>query len=257
MLPRMVIHTGQLERAKQIIETLKNEEVDVIVFQEAFDNKARNIIWQGLQKYFPYQTGNPTKNAFYKISSGVWVISKVPIEVVKRIYFNNGKGTDKLASKGAILLEAKKGNFCFQIAATHLQSDLPNCDVRQIRNEQYQKISKQLLEPFAQSKVPQFVVGDMNTSNEDSLSFKQMLGILKVNQCVFNSKRNYSYDCSKNDIIKDENAAPQLLDHILFNKKDVAALEGTMNIKIFRKQWDELHTDLSDHFAIIGTFSLN
>ena len=95
MLPRLVIHTGQLERAKQIIETLKNEEVDVIVFQEAFDNKARNIIWQGLKKYFPYQTGKPTKNVFYKISSGVWVISKVPIEVVKRIYFNNGKGTDR------------------------------------------------------------------------------------------------------------------------------------------------------------------
>ena len=113
-----------------------------------------------------------------------------------------------------------------------------------------------MLEPYAQTKVPQFVVGDMNTSNEDSLSFRQMLGILKVSQCVFDSKLNFSYDCSKNDIIKDENAVPQLLDHILFNKKETA-VEGIMFVKIFRKQWDELHSDLSDHFAIMGTFSLN
>ena len=257
MLPHVLIHTGQIERAKQIIESLKNEDVDVIVFQEAFDKRAREIIREGLKKYFPYETGNPTRNSFYKISSGVWVISKVPINVVKRIYFSNGKGMDKFACKGAILLEGKKNSFCFQIASTHLQSDLIKSDVRQIRKQQYQKISKELLEPYAQTKVPQFVVGDMNTSSEDSLSFMQMLGILKINQCVFDSKLNFSYDCSKNDIIKDENAAPQLLDHILFNKRDAATVEGRMFVKIFRKQWDDLHSDLSDHFAIMGTFSLN
>jgi endonuclease/exonuclease/phosphatase family metal-dependent hydrolase len=256
MLPHAIIHTGQIERAKQIIESLKNEEVDVIVFQEAFDHKAREIIRKGLKKYFPYETGNPAKNVFYKITSGVWVISKVPIQVVKRIYFNNGKGMDKFACKGAVLLEGKKNNFCFQIAATHLQSDLIKSDVRRIRKEQYLKISKELLEPYAQTKVPQFVVGDMNTSGEDSLSFMQMLGILKVKQCVFESKLNFSYDCSKNDIIKDENAAPQLLDHIFFNKKETA-VEGKMFVKIFRRQWDAFHSDLSDHFAIMGTFSLN
>ena len=166
MLPHIVIHTGQTQRAKQIIESLKTEDVDVIVFQEAFDRRARKIIRRGLKKYFPYETGNPTKNVFYKTSSGVWVISKVPINVVKRIYFSNGKGMDKFACKGAILIEAKKNNFCFQIAATHLQSDLTNCDVRKIRQQQYRKISKELLEPYAQKKVPQFVVGDMWNSKK-------------------------------------------------------------------------------------------
>ena len=257
MLPRIAIHTGQIERAKQIIESLKHEEVDVIVFQEAFDAKARNIIRSGLQKYFPYETGNPTKNVFYKGNSGVWVISKVPIEVVKHIYFNNGKGSDKLACKGAMLIEGKKGNFCFQLAATHLQSDLENKDVRHIRKAQYQKISKELLEPYALAKVPQFIVGDMNTSAEDTLSYTQMLSILKAKQCLFQTKHNFSYDCSKNDLINDNNAAPQLLDHILFNNKEADMPEGSMFVKIFRSRWDEFHADLSDHFAVMGTFLLN
>ena len=192
MLPHVMIKTGQYQRAKLIIESLKNEDVDVIVFQEAFDKKAREIIREGLKKYFPYESGDPTKNCFYKISSGVWVVSKVPIKVLKRIYFDNGKGADKMACKGAVLIEGNKDDFRFQIAATHLQSDLKKQDVTSIRNEQYKKINTDLLECFAQKGIPQFVVGDMNTSLEDTLIFKQMLGVLKMNQCAFVGKTNYS-----------------------------------------------------------------
>jgi endonuclease/exonuclease/phosphatase family metal-dependent hydrolase len=257
MIPHIIMHTGQVERAKEIIRSLENEEVDVIVFEEAFYRRARKIIRKGLKNNFPYESGNPTKNIFYKTNSGVWVISKVPINIVKRIYFKNGRGTDQFACKGAMLIEGKKGNFRFQLVATHLQSDLENQDVHKTRKEQYQQLSEKLLKPYAREKVPQFVVGDMNTSDDDSLSFKQMLSILDVKQCVLEKKTCFSYDCSKNDFIINHHSRPQLLDHIFFNKKGVKSMEGNMLVKVFRKKWNKFHSDLSDHFAVLGTFLLD
>jgi endonuclease/exonuclease/phosphatase family metal-dependent hydrolase len=256
MLPHIALHTGQRERAKEIVETLKTENVDVIVFEEAFDKTSRNIIREGLKKYFKYESGDPTKNIFYKTNSGVWVISKVPIKVIKQIYFKNSRGCDRMACKGATLIQAKKDKFCFQIVATHLQSDLKNTDVTEIRKTQYQQIRKELLEPYAQSEVPQFVVGDMNTVNTDSIMFNQMLDILRVKQCVFEGEHCYSYDRMKNDIILKSTDKPQLIDYIFFDKKQRLNLEGRMLVKIFRKKWSANNLDLSDHFAVLGTFTL-
>ncbi|HWY11367.1 MAG TPA: endonuclease/exonuclease/phosphatase family protein, partial [Bacteroidia bacterium] len=108
MIPHLIIHSGQEQRAKEIVESLKNENVDVIVFEEAFDARSRVIIREGLKEKFPYESGDPAKSCFLKINSGVWVLSKTALTVVKQIFFKNGRGTDKLASKGAILLQTKK-----------------------------------------------------------------------------------------------------------------------------------------------------
>ena len=70
MLPHYWIHTGQLARAKEIVEALKNEDVDVIVFEEAFDKQSRKIIRAGLKSNFPYESGDPRRNKFWKSNSG-------------------------------------------------------------------------------------------------------------------------------------------------------------------------------------------
>src|SRR4051812_262843 len=123
MLPHVIMHSGQQQRAIEIVESLKNEEVDVIVFEEAFDKRSRDIIRLGLKEQFPYESGEPARDVFYKGNCGVWVISKTPFTVVKQIFFNSARGADRFASKGALLLQTRKNNFCFQVVATHLQSD--------------------------------------------------------------------------------------------------------------------------------------
>lgn len=52
MRPRFIFKDGQVERAKAIVEQLKDKTYDVIVFQEAIDRKARRIIWDGLKAFF-------------------------------------------------------------------------------------------------------------------------------------------------------------------------------------------------------------
>jgi endonuclease/exonuclease/phosphatase family metal-dependent hydrolase len=260
MLPRLYIHTGQLKRAQQIAEILKTQDADVIVFEEAFDNKARAIIREGLKSLYPYESGDPQKKFFWKTSGGVWIISKVQVEVVKRIFFNKAQGADKLACKGAILLKGQKDGFCFQLVGTHLQSDpTSGKNVQAIRAIQYDQIRKELLEPYAEQNVPQFVAGDFNTIESDSTNHTQLVDSLKLTQCSLEGEKCYSYDYGNNDlIVKVDNqpqlARPQLIDYVFYSKPGHPAMEGRMHIVTYRKQWDSGHCDLSDHFAVAAEF---
>lgn len=260
MLPRLYIHTGQVKRAEQIAEVLKTQDADVIVFEEAFDNKARNIIRQGLKAIYPYESGDPRKNCAWKTSGGVWIISKVPVTVVKQIFFKNAQGSDKLACKGAILLQGQKDGFCFQIVGTHLQSD-PNSgkNVQAIRAIQYNQIRKELLEPYAEENVPQFVAGDFNTIEADSGNHSQLVNSLKLNQCPLTGEKCYSYDYGHNDLIvtlqnQPQLTRPQLIDYVFYSNQGHPTMQGDMRIVTFRKKWDNNHVDLSDHFAVAAEF---
>jgi endonuclease/exonuclease/phosphatase family metal-dependent hydrolase len=256
MLPRLFVHTGQVERAIQIAQILRNQDADVIVFEEAFDNKAREIIREGLKDIYPYESGDPRKKVLWKTSCGVWILSKVKVNVIKQIFFHTAQGADKLASKGAILIEGQNNGFCFQLVGTHLQSD-PNSgkNVQNIRKIQYEQIRKELLEPYAEENVPQFVAGDFNTIMADSNNHSQMVDSLKLTQCSLTGEKCYSYDYGNNDLIYGPTGQPQLIDYVFYSKPGYPALQGNMHIVTFRKQWDNTHVDLSDHFAVAAEFN--
>jgi len=256
MLPHVFVHTGQAQRAKEIADTLKNVDADIIVFEEAFDHKARNIIRENLKKYFPYESGDPGRNSWRKTSCGVWIISKVPLDVVKQIYYKEAKGSDRLATKGAILVEGQKDGFCFQLVGTHLQSDLNSGkNVQPIRDKQYRELKKQLLEPYSLENIPQFVAGDFNTIHDDSCCYNHMVNALKFTQCALEGDKCFSYDYTKNDLVIGTNNKPQLIDYLLYSAPPQQEISGSMQIVVFSKKWNVKHKDLSDHFAVSGTFS--
>ena len=256
MLPRLFVHTGQAERAREIADTLKNVDADLIVFEEAFDNKARNIIRNNLKASFPYESGDPGKNSRWKTSCGVWIISKVPIDVVKQIYYKEANGSDRLATKGAILVEGQKDGFCFQLVGTHLQSDLNSGkNVQPIRDKQYAELKKQLLEPYSNENVPQFVAGDFNTIHDDSSCYNHMVGTIQFTPCRLEGDRCFSYDYTKNDLVIGTNNKPQLIDYLMYSAPAKQQLNGSMQIVVFSKKWNVKHKDLSDHFAVSGIFN--
>src|SRR5580692_1153635 len=192
MLPRFVMRTGQLKRACEIVNVLRNEDADIIVFQEAFDTDAREIIREGLSLHFPYESGDPPKNVIWKTNSGVWVLSKIPFIAVKHIYFINSKGPDWLACKGAILIQSEKNGFAFQLIGTHLQSDFGGKGSQNIRKLQCEQIRKELMEPFMEDGVPQFLAGDFNTMHHESENYEQMLNILRAKQFSLFGEHSYS-----------------------------------------------------------------
>lgn len=254
MLPRFIMRTGQLERAKEIVNVLMNEDADMIVFQEAFDSSAREIIRKGLQSTFPYESGDPPKNIFWKTTSGIWIISKIPFITVKHLYFKEAKGPDWFACKGALLIYAEKNSFPFQLIGTHLQSDFGGIHSQKIRKLQCEQINSELIQPYAKENVPQFLVGDFNTIHHESTHYGQMLNTLNVKQCLLEGEHCFSYDHTNNDLIKGDHEPPQLIDYILYTNSHHLTFDAKMFVNIFRKQWHEKFKDLSDHFAVSAIF---
>jgi len=80
MLPSIVMVKGKADRAQAIGEVLRNSDYDVIVFQEAFQRRARKKILQQLKESFPYQTGPANqKLVSLKTNSGIWIFNNHPI----------------------------------------------------------------------------------------------------------------------------------------------------------------------------------
>lgn len=243
---------GQMERAEAIVEQLKNEAYDVIVFQEAFEKKAREILWEGLKEKFPFSAG-PGDGGFLKLNSGVWILSKLEFTSVATIEFNTCKIADCMSKKGAILVELVKNGKLFQVVGTHLQSE----DYPATRREQFSDISEKLLKPYEKENVPQFIVGDLNTA-PDEAGYCDMLTLLNAEDCAPRKTKSWLKDLvtwggKDNDLFKADAARiPQLLDYILIKENGKCSSWIDRTIEIIQQAWDKTKTrkDLSDHYAV-------
>ncbi len=255
MRPRAVMHDGQVRRAYAIVEQLKDKDYDIIVFQEAFDNKARNIVWNGLKEKFPYQSGAPKHKYFYKVSTGVFIISKHPLKVIDDIYFSECGGSDCFAIKGAVLVSLMKNGHKAQIIGTHLQAaDGKKKTGAEIRKTQYDEIKNKLMIPYAEAGVPQFLVGDLNTEKDNKGVYEQLLTDMGVEDGEITGECQFSSG-GENDF-REAGDQPHLIDYILCRKNGAKLNFVQRCVKIFKSNWCEKHKDLSDHYAVSATILL-
>ncbi|MES2397275.1 MAG: sphingomyelin phosphodiesterase [Bacteroidota bacterium] len=256
MRPRIAFKNGQIKRAHAIVEQLKDQNFDVIVFQEAFDNKARNIIWKGLQDKFPYQSGSPKHKHFYKVSTGIFIISKLPLKVIDDIYFSVCGGSDCFAVKGAVLVDVIKNDRKVQIIGTHLQAaDGRKMTGEKIRQIQYEEIKNQLMIPHAEAGVPQFFVGDLNTSKADEIVYQQLLSTMDVEDGEITGENQFSSGGGKNDL-RDASDKPHLIDYILCRNNGCKVNFTQRCVKIFQQYWSKDNKDLSDHYAVLAEIAI-
>lgn len=244
---------GQLERAAGIVEQLKDQAYDIIIFQEAFDRKAREILWDGLKATFPFSVG-PGSGGFLKLNNGVWILSKFEFTTIASIKFNSCKVADCISKKGATLVEFIKGGKYFQVVGTHLQSE----NYPETREEQFAEISEHLLTAYACEGVPQIIAGDLNTPVDDEKGYNNMLSILNAEdelpgKSEIQKKDLVSWGGLNNDLFAIGNIRiPQLLDYILVKKNGTTPTWVGKNIKIIQQAWsgDKKKKDLSDHYAV-------
>lgn len=249
MLPGIVPVAGRVERAKAITDTLSRLDYDIIVFQEAFHKKALNAIREGLKQHYPFMYGpyNPPKDGFH-ISSGIWVLSKMPLKELGTTQFFNGKVADKVAQKGAALLEGTVNGKTFQLLGTHVQAQ----DFPEIRRAQFKQIYEQLLKVHYKENVPQLICGDMNTSPKDSTEYAFMLETLNAENGIISGVQQDSYDASTNKIAhKVWKNGKTTLDYILLRPNGKQLSSTKRQVSVLRKKWRKNQTDLSDHYGII------
>lgn len=256
MLPKWISKTGQHERAALIAEELKQGVYDVIIFQEAFGKKVRNILWEGLKETYPNQAGpvNSTSSSF-RLNGGVWILSKIPMEQIAEIEYDECKGVDCMARKGALMVQVEKGGKQYQLVGTHLQS-FDSERKHEIRRIQYKAIKEKLLEPNRKEGIPQLVCGDFNVSQIEKDLYDELIAGMK---CTNNPKSfgvapvKHTYDRETNDLIDGEWEATTL-DYILLRRCDTNLEAVQRKVKIFTAPWSSRKLknkrNLSDHHAV-------
>jgi len=252
MLPGIVPIQGRASRANAIGDVLMNSDYDVIVFQEAFNQKARKNIAQKLGSHFPYRVG-PANHKFisFKTNSGIWILSKHPIRLVKSIIFKNRSGIDAFSRKGALLIEVEVNHQIIQVAGTHLQNSGPFWIKQNQCIEFYHRILKLVFTP----NVPQIICGDFNIVKKNEEEYRLMLQSLDAQDGELSGDFNYTYDRSLNDLHVERGNQADLIDYILVRAPETTKVDHR-KILSFHKQWSENNFDLSDHFAIEALFHL-
>jgi endonuclease/exonuclease/phosphatase family metal-dependent hydrolase len=246
MLPRFVHNAGKRIRAEVIAEQLKASEYQVLVFQEAFLSDARRIIRKHLDGTFAYEYGPANDDGGIKTSSGIWVLSKIPLRQLEEVKFTQCYGiADCFARKGAMLLEGEHEGQTFQVLGTHLQAAGP----QSTRQAQY-KDMRAMLDRHRRPEVPQIVCGDMNTSKSKPTDYEDMLLALDVEDGPLDIQVEGTEDVYPNDLRTWGNGKFEVIDYVFYRGNAKPAKKVTRTLCSIRKRWSKKHHDLSDHFAV-------
>lgn len=253
MLPLMDFKNSNLLRGEAIAEELSRSDYTILVFQEAFDWRVRKILREVLKKNFPFFYGPVNNTRWYSIhtNSGLFIVSRIPLRVVKTIQFDTACGFDWFSRKGAILLEGTWQGMDFQLVATHIQSDDYSWLVRE---KQISEIQRKLLMPYLREGVPQIICGDFNTDREQTNHYTKMLAIMEAEDGKLTGTINYSFADRDNEITKGKKEKPRIIDYILIrNKYFVKSV--ARKIIVIKHYWSGNKHTLSDHYAMEASIS--
>ncbi|MBL7776702.1 MAG: sphingomyelin phosphodiesterase [Chitinophagales bacterium] len=254
MLPKFVPVRGRVSRAHAIVDTLQQTDYDIIVFQEAFLEKARNVISQGLKNEFPYQYGpaNPAQNKV-RTNSGVYVVSKIPLNELGTIEYRDRAGNDAFARKGAIMLEGEWNCKKFQLLGTHLQADAQP----KVRKKQFEQMFAELIAPNRKDGVVQILCGDMNTERQFEEEYCDMLHCLDAEDGDLSGIHKFTHDSERNEIARSNAGKTKhrlQLDYVLVRSNGAKIKSMKRSVSIFTKNWRyglrKKGKDLSDHYGV-------
>jgi endonuclease/exonuclease/phosphatase family metal-dependent hydrolase len=249
MLPRVLKrpHHYLIKRAPLIPKYIIEENPDIVVFQEAFDGKADRILKRKLKANYPYMLGPLNKKAGFKINGGVLICSKYPLKQLGTIQYSQCDDFDCWARKGAMLVEVTDGTHTFQIAGTHMNGG----GSVTLKTSQYREMGN-LVKEFARPGVPQFCVGDYNTSNLEPQYYNALVANLDAEDGPISGDLNVTNDHLNNDMEEDFNPKDRnIIDYILYRPNGVRPQKITRTIKQYCEQWSKDHCDLSDHYALL------
>lgn len=254
MRPHAITFDGQFRRAKAIGELLKTKDYDIILFQEAFGKTSRKKLKKALEGKYPHEI--EPRNRKKTVNSGLWILSKHEIKNAEFIFFNDCEISDCQSAKGAVLIEVEIHGQTYQFANTHVQSE-DGKEFAKVRAKQFKMIAE-LLATNQQEKVPQFILGDLNTSISEKAEYTTMLDILNatdgnlsiLESTELSTDQPITWGCKNNDLIKKKwKGYNQLLDYAL-QRKTGFDYKLRRDLKTYTQQWSKKRKHLSDHYAI-------
>lgn len=232
MLPGVAPCPRRGERAELIGELLKVTDVDIVVFQEAFFKKSRTAILEAVGDVFPFSYGPANNIPGIRTNSGLWVLSKIPLNEISEIVYEKCASWDCLARKGAMLLEGVWEGKPFQLVNTHLQAD----GYDEIRDFQLCKLGSEI-QRIKRDGVIQIICGDFNSVDTSWVEKCTKGALIELDGCIADT-----YDGINNPMAKKFGATTQFtIDHILVSEP----VQSCRKVFSFGAPW------LSDHYGVI------
>jgi endonuclease/exonuclease/phosphatase family metal-dependent hydrolase len=254
MLPRSAtfLKHHPMKRAQIIPEILMKESPDVIVFQESYDGKAVRLLRKKLMTMYPYCEGLQNRKIItYKRAGGVLVFSKYPLKEIESIRYSQLKGINKLARKGAILVEVKHPAKTFQLLGTHMEAG----GTHKLKISQYIEAGE-LLKRHEKPGIPQFACGDFNTGSLDTILYPKLMNALQMEDGLVCTELKCTSDHMLNDMQSYNPEKRSLIDYVFFKPNGLKPLTTTRSVMRYERQWHKNHKDLSDHFAVMLKMNL-
>ena len=246
MLPYVSLFNNNAQRAKAIADQLKNSDYTIIVFQEAFSSKCRNVLATNLLANYPYQYGPANKNFLpFRTNSGLWIVSKIRLTELEEFQFGKSEGFDAIARKGAVLFEGMFNGAKFQLLTTHLQAD----NSEAIRTKQCAEIKDHLLNKYYSKDIPQLICGDFNIDMDDRPNYHKMLTTLDAQNGDLSGSVKVTYDEVNNNLARIPNGKERVIDYVLVrNAELIQTIER--RVQTFLTHIGKHSTNLSDHYAM-------
>ena len=194
---------AQKERCKLIPKTLHkfNPNIDVILIQEIFDERAERKLDKEMKKYgFTYQSRKVGACTFLRCQcfcgriedGGIKTYSKYPINNQESIIFQNYEG-DKIAEKGCLWTRILKDGEYYNIFNTHLEAGNSETD-KNVRFAQMQEISNFIKDLNIDKNEFVILGGDINMDvrAEDFGNAEQILRMkpISLDESTFNKIPN-------------------------------------------------------------------
>ena len=252
MLPRWIAHLGHgpVKRAKLIPQKLIDDNIDVIVFQEAFDKKCMRIISKQLKPYYPYIVGpGNDRKCGIKLNSGVMMFSKIPLKFVDEVDFTECESEDCWARKGALLAEAEWNGQTLQILGTHKEAGGSNT----LKTGQYLEILG-MIRKHTKAGVPQLLCGDFNIRKGSDI-YTAMVATFEMEDGDITGELQYSSDHLLNDMSTYRPDDRKIIDFIFYRSNGKKPTFIQREIRRYMQRWDKKHEDLSDHMSVLMTLS--
>lgn len=248
MLPRMLAHLKHhpIKRAKLIPQSILEDTVDIVVFQEAFDRKAIRILKKKLEQTYPYTVGPAnSKRPSFKVSSGVWMISKFPIHELGTVDFKECEKEDCMARKGALLVEGTWNGKKIQVMGTHAEAG----GSMDLKKGQFYEM-QELVNKHKTESVPQFFCGDFNTRKGTAL-YDTLLAVFAAEDGPISSELQFTSDHLLNDMSHYNPKSRNVIDYVLYRGNGIQPKAIKREVRRYECAWDKTHCDLSDHMAIL------
>lgn len=250
MLPRWIAHLkhGPVKRARLIPEKLIADNIDIIVFQEAFDKHCMRIISKQLAPHYPYTAGPANdKKCGIKLNSGVMIFSKTPLKTLDSIDFTECEKEDCFARKGALLVETEWNGQTLQIMGTHMEAG----GTLVLKTGQYLEIVA-MMRKHAKQGVPQLMAGDFNIRKGTDI-YTSMLATFEMEDGDLTGELQYTSDHLLNDMGGYNPESRKVIDFVFYKANGVKPSFMQREVKRYMQRWSPKNEDLSDHFSVLMT----